>query len=153
MVYHLNIRSPQISILNHVLRKPQTLHVTSNDLVPTHLRLSSPSPIMHKLNLLTPPHQCIYAPPFNMSKLSQSTLPHLFFKGCNSHFLSDHHIPKSIQSSIATHPPYHSHLSHHQHLGLSLLDWLTFCSIKQLRSDYHAMDFSFQSYRKSKDNY
>ena len=126
-VYNFNPSSPLVSILCHVLRQPQTIHIASNDRIPTRLRPTPPSLILQKLQRLTSSHWCTRTPPLNVPKPSQPSLPQLIFYRCNPYPLSDHHISNPIQPSIATHPPDHSHLSYHQPLGLDLLDRPTFC--------------------------
>jgi len=62
MVNNPNPRSPHISIMCHVLRHSQILHIASNNCTPTHLWLTSPSLTLRKVNHLTPSHWCTHTP-------------------------------------------------------------------------------------------
>ena len=73
----ISLGTPQIPLLSHVLCKPQKLHISFSDLVSTHLRTSSPTFAMRKINCLAPPYWCVYTPPLNMPILS--SLVYLIF--------------------------------------------------------------------------
>ena len=102
---------------------------------------------MPKINHLTSRYWCIHTSLLNLPEPSQSSLPHVFVYRCDSYFLFENYVSNSIQSSIVTNPLDHFHLYYHQPLDLNLLDWPTVGSIKYSWSDYHTMDFLFQSYR------